>query len=270
MFIPAYLINLDRSPDRLAIMQERFESLGIPFRRVVAVNGQELSPEDIGAVRIDVPGWKPLSANEVACFLSHRKCWELISLAPEDHGCIFEDDVLLSNSLASFLSHDGWIPAFAEIVKLETDRRRVWIDRRSYRLEGNFELAKLWSGHYRAGGYIVSKSVARKLLDLTERFAVPIDVIVFDRAFRLRVPVAIYQLVPSVCVQSNDWLPEGASGRSESTIGGNRGRFHREGEIAYRTWKVIEETCKFWHRVRRRRRIAIPFMENPKTNCLPD
>jgi hypothetical protein len=46
MTIPAYLINLDRSPDRLAEMQARLDALGVTFIRVAAARrSASMSPE---------------------------------------------------------------------------------------------------------------------------------------------------------------------------------------------------------------------------------
>ena len=104
MVIPVYFINLDRSPDRRAEMSQRLSALGIAFERVPAIDGRSLSSSAVDAVRIDTPGWKPLSAGEIGCFLSHRECWRRIAQGDEAYGCVFEDDVLLSSRLRDFLS----------------------------------------------------------------------------------------------------------------------------------------------------------------------
>jgi GR25 family glycosyltransferase involved in LPS biosynthesis len=37
--IPIYVINLDRSPDRLCYMSEQLSKTEVPFERIVAVDG---------------------------------------------------------------------------------------------------------------------------------------------------------------------------------------------------------------------------------------
>jgi glycosyl transferase family 25 len=37
--VPAYVINLDRSTDRLAFMHQQAERFGLPFERVPAIDG---------------------------------------------------------------------------------------------------------------------------------------------------------------------------------------------------------------------------------------
>ena len=118
MTTPVFLINLDRSFNRLGQMAVRFSELGVAFERVEAIDGETLGTDAISAVRLHVRGLLPLSASEVGCFLSHRKCWELIANGQQTHGCIFEDDILFSNRLSRFLSNSHWIPKDADVVKL--------------------------------------------------------------------------------------------------------------------------------------------------------
>ena len=51
----AYLINLDRSPQRLSVMHKRLEDAGVSWNRVAGVDGQLLSPKDL--VGIDTLGF---------------------------------------------------------------------------------------------------------------------------------------------------------------------------------------------------------------------
>jgi GR25 family glycosyltransferase involved in LPS biosynthesis len=43
--IPIYIINLDRSPDRLCYMSEQLSKTEVPFERIVAVDGSQLEVE---------------------------------------------------------------------------------------------------------------------------------------------------------------------------------------------------------------------------------
>jgi GR25 family glycosyltransferase involved in LPS biosynthesis len=42
----AYLINLDRSPNRMEAMTQELERAQIPFERVAGVDGKAMQPED--------------------------------------------------------------------------------------------------------------------------------------------------------------------------------------------------------------------------------
>jgi len=254
MTIPVYFINLDRSPDRCAEMSQRLSALGVAFERVAAVDGRRLSNHAIDSVRVDTPGWVSLSAGEVGCFLSHRMCWQRIADGKSAFGCIFEDDVLLSSRLPEFLSDIKWIPVDADIVKIEDPGIRVWFDASLAKTSDGFRLGKVRSPNYRAGGYILSKENARRLLRLTERFSIPVDLLLFDHTRGFATKMTIYQLIPALCAQKKG----SAVDDLDSTID-ERGRFEREGWLAYQGRRYTQEAWKVWHRLRGRRRMAVGF-----------
>ena len=258
MTVPVYLINLDRSPDRLNQMESRFSEIGVTFERVKAFDGKNLRAEEINAVRLFVPGWLPLSAGEVGCYLSHRKCWQLISNREDPYGCIFEDDVLLAPQLGEFLSDAEWVPKNADVVKLETSGIKVWLDAGRINLNEGFQLSRLRSVHYRAGGYILSREAAKNLVSQTRRFSVPVDLDLFDPAFGIADKMVIYQFLPAVCAQTKQLFAPGSVDHVETTIE-ERGNFEREGELARLGRKARREGQNFWHRIRRRHRIIVEF-----------
>lgn len=258
MTIPAFLINLDRSRDRLNKMTARFSELGVAFERVKAVDGNTLSSDHINAVRLQVRGLLPLSESEVGCFLSHRKCWELIANGHQSYGCVFEDDVLLSDRLKLFLSDSQWIPGDADVVKLETAGDRIWLDTPVIDLAEGFKLGRLRSVHYRTAGYILSRRAAEHLLSVSQQFYVPVDLVVFDPAHGVANEMVIYQMVPSLCAQTKHLHSPGAVDHIETTIE-ERGRYEIEGKLAKHARKIRGEARKMWHRIRRRHRVTVGF-----------
>ena len=44
---PVFVINLDKSPERMARISNRLDELEIPFERISGVYGAELSKEEI-------------------------------------------------------------------------------------------------------------------------------------------------------------------------------------------------------------------------------
>lgn len=253
MTIPAYLINLDRSPDRLARMQARFGAIGTAFVRVPAVDGMALSDADRKAVCTLHQDWLSLTASEIGCFLSHRACWRQIADGSAPYGCVFEDDMLLAQRLRDFLAERSWIPADAEIVKIEEGHNRVWLDMPLRDVKKSFRLGRLRSTHYRAGAYIVSRDAARRLLAMTERFGLPVDLFLFDAAVGEPSRFVIYQLLPALAEQEKGTAPEGAGG----TIA--RSGFRREDEFARQRRRYADELRKLWHRLRGRQRMAVGF-----------
>ena len=85
--LKAYLINLDRSPERLAFMDEQLKRLGVDYKRVPAVDGRALSPEErargFSRVRSFIASKKRLSDAEVGVAMSHVACCRRV-LAEEE------------------------------------------------------------------------------------------------------------------------------------------------------------------------------------------
>ena len=78
--LSAWLINLDRSPERLAQMQPRIDALGAPFevRRFSAVDGKA-RPELMA--QVDQPAFiraigRPILPGEVGVYFSHLGVWQ--------------------------------------------------------------------------------------------------------------------------------------------------------------------------------------------------
>ncbi|MBZ9811021.1 glycosyltransferase family 25 protein [Mesorhizobium sp. ESP-6-2] len=72
--------------------------------------------------------------------------------------------------------------------------------------------------HFGTAGYIISKSAAKRLLKLTERFSDPVDHVMFNPAFGVARGLKTYQILPALCVQSYHLYPEGP--RPEAARGG--------------------------------------------------
>ena len=70
MNVDALLINLLQSSDRLRFQEQQFARLGIPFKRLDAVEASSMDEDVYADV---VYAWqRAISRGELACFLSHR------------------------------------------------------------------------------------------------------------------------------------------------------------------------------------------------------
>lgn len=162
------VINLDRSPDRLAHMTAEFARIGIAFERVVAIDGRQhpylgLQPQHaLHAVQ-------RLSGSEIACLHSHRACWAIIAQDDAPYGAVFEDDMVFSAKAGALLADANWVPADTDIVKLETFFHTTVIQRERFCVGHGFSMFRLRKNHIGAGGYLLSKQAARDLLLATEQ-----------------------------------------------------------------------------------------------------
>lgn len=255
MNIAIYVINLDRSPERLAKISGRLVSLGQSFFRVPGVNGIGLSSDEISRVRATSTKWTPLNAGEVGCFLSHRKCWEIIAKGTGQFGCVLEDDVVLSDSFSEAIQVASHLPPNLDILKLDTTFKRMWVDRKPITI-GTLKTVRLRSGHYGAGAYILSKRAAQKILDQSATFALGVDVFLFDPLIGAARDLRIYQCAPAVCGHDYFIYPDRDT---ETTIGQGR-HCAIETRLSRRGRRLSEETRKVFHWLLGRRRISVPLV----------
>src|SRR5271157_102699 len=92
-----YYINLDRSPDRRAVMDAQLAQLGLTdhYRRFAAVDG---NPQGLAS--------PTLTVSELGCFASHQQLLQRHADGAE-HLHLIEDDIVLAKRTASFI--DGII-----------------------------------------------------------------------------------------------------------------------------------------------------------------
>ncbi|WP_425475550.1 glycosyltransferase family 25 protein [Mesorhizobium quangtriensis] len=193
------LINLERSHERLSWMQEEFGRLGLDFQRIGAIDGTSLSEKDIQNAthqRRDGLRWP---RSEVACFLSHRECWKVAARATVSHIAIFEDDIHLAPISARFLTDASWIPNGIDVVKLETYFHETRLSQKAIR-RGDCSLFQIRAKHLGAAGYIIARSVANRLLELTSRFDRQVDEVLFDPDGPGS-SLSCYQINPAICIQ---------------------------------------------------------------------
>jgi glycosyl transferase family 25 len=191
----AVVINLDRSIDRLAAFRDQAERHGLTFERLPAVDASTIGPVS-GVLR----------KAEVACFESHRLAWRLLVDSGEPWCAVFEDDVHLSSDIVRLVAEDGWIPAGADLIKLETLSVRTMVGKNGEPAPGGRRLHELLDRHNGAAGYILSRRAAVRLLECTvhvEDVNEPVDEVIFNLSRSEPMSLRCLQLIPAVCIQDN-------------------------------------------------------------------
>jgi glycosyl transferase family 25 len=238
-----FVINLDRQPERLRRMESLFEGFGLRFSRVSAVDGQRLSEDEILRWQSSDAGSRPLRAGETACFLSHRECWRRIVEEGLSWAAIFEDDLHLGADAAALLRDGAWVPEEADVVKIETKLQYARVDKAAAGAVNGRALHRLRSKHAGAGGYIVTCKGAEKLLEMSGTFPSPADQFIFNLDLPSAASLAIYQLLPAVCVQ--DFVV-----KEPTMIVGLGSDLHDE-----RTGEKLKGLGKLWREIKR------PFLQ---------
>ncbi|WP_136658905.1 glycosyltransferase family 25 protein [Nitratireductor sp. XY-223] len=195
-----YLINLERSSDRLARMKSRFDRINVPFKRVPAIDGRLL---DSSAVERFLSKRRNRRWNygEVGCFLSHLKAWRTFADSGDAHAAFFEDDAYLSSGLSGLLSSPDWIPGDADVVRLETTFWRTEISCEKTKVTNRHEIHELLALHHGAGAYILTQKAANFLLGNEQMLRTTLDSALFDFQEPSCKALKIYQVCPAPVLQ---------------------------------------------------------------------
>lgn len=111
----AYIINLDRVPERWEHMSTTFAKVDIPVVRVSAIDGKQLQ---LPCASFDDKKFRNFHGRninifEVACYLSHLKAIELFLESDDEISMICEDDLFLK-------------PRASEVIKAALAKRSLW------------------------------------------------------------------------------------------------------------------------------------------------
>jgi glycosyl transferase family 25 len=200
--ISCYLINLDRSPDRLAFIANRLRTLGVDYTRIVAIDGSLLTDAEgaafIAARPRDGRSW---SAGQIGCFMSHTGAWRNIAEASASYGLVIEDDIHLSDATLAFLKNLDWVPADADIVRIEGTGQWLLLGAGAATPEGR-SVHRVRSSAWGAGAYILSKAAAKKLLAVEPVLHTPVDHFLYNVADSVVArSLTTYQVTPALAEQ---------------------------------------------------------------------
>ena len=253
-----YVINLDRSPTRMARMTRMLDTLGIPFERMPAIDGNTLSAEATRAVIAPAAGHHPRPP-EIGCFLSHRQCWQMVAEGDEDAALILEDDVVFSKNAGALLRNPNLIKSGADVIRLESVPSNVWLSTKTVPLGDGYHLCACPYGTSGAGAYIVTKKGAGKLIEQSSQYVWPVDLWLFlNEAGKPRARIVVHAINPAPCTQFLFAYPEriNAAGMT-STLD------HRvTAEPPPSAWsrlqtRIISRASKTWRRLRGLRKVIV-------------
>ena len=214
------IINLDRSIDRWQRMESQFQTLGISsFQRISAIDAKkdELPMDCVAPLGSPKKYFVPreLTRGEVACYLSHIKCWKTLLNSDEHWAVIFEDDIQLSERSKNFILSESWIPPSIHIAQLHTFFE-LWHCRtfpKYLPLEDGSFLHNVIEPSYGSCCYLIDRKAAKTALDLSQQLAAPLDEFLFNFKSPFTQKFPAMRLNPA-CVLHND--------NGHSTIGEKR------------------------------------------------
>lgn len=169
-----FYINLDRAPQRRALMEVQARAHGLALERFAAIDARGI--DDATFARLSERWERPITRPEVAAFLSHRELWRRASERAEGL-IVLEDDTVFSTHFAeaaATVAGSGY-----DLINFETVGRRKFFARSRPQDLGRFRLTRLVREKSGAGAYYVSRDGARALLKAAERRTAPVDAYMF-------------------------------------------------------------------------------------------
>ena len=114
-----FVINLDRSTDRLQFVQGQFEKIGLSFERIIAVGGAKLDSAYLKECTKDssrtFTHFTTLSSGEIGCAMSQRNGWKLAAVSDTRATVILEDDIEIYENILNYIENREHISKYIEI-----------------------------------------------------------------------------------------------------------------------------------------------------------
>ena len=197
-----YYINLDSRPDRRDFMERQFARLGLAAIRIAAATPATLSASDVE--RYGNPGkfhW--LTATELACSVSHLAALRMLIASGAQRGAIFEDDVTLSPSLATFLEGFDAAPPPTDLVKIETFDEPLRLAPGDDGRVGPVALRRAHSWSAGSAGYLVTRQAAEIIVGSEAFRQTQVDRALFNPYEPLARRISMRHADPGLCIQEN-------------------------------------------------------------------
>lgn len=193
----ALIINLKNSTDRMSFMDQQLKALSINYNRLEAVDASKLSNEIYSKYS---DNWeRPLRRSEIACFMSHKRAWELV-IKENQPFLILEDDVILNRQTKDILDLLQNLESH-KFINLETSYRAKFLSKNCLFIDNKFALHELYHNKTGAAAYIIWPSVAKFLLsEFYNKGAALADAAIYNNFFKLKQ----YQIKPALAIQAHD------------------------------------------------------------------
>lgn len=182
-----FVINLDRSPARLAHISAQLGRLGIAFTRFAAIDGRDIDPDATPLFSRPLyqrrHGKTPAPC-EIGCFLSHISVMRAFLEGDGQFCLILEDDAILSEELPSVLHGLTRLAEEWNVALLYGNY--PGLPQPLARIDQSHELAGYLARQTGAVAYVVDRHAAATYVRELLPMSLPIDVD-FDRAWDLNI-----------------------------------------------------------------------------------
>ena len=234
----AWVINLDRSAQRLEMISQRLNDLQIPWQRVPAVNGIALHLDT--DARLDMAEFgarhgKPPLPGELGCYLSHVQALNAFLNTNDEFALILEDDVELGpdlpNVIQQLLMHrERW-----DLIKLSGIHsghplRIQWLP------DQRHSISISTTSYTGASCYLVNRGAAMVMVNNLLPMKIPYD-LAYDRGWETGLKIRMVN--PAPCQHSF------AMGSELHPKGIVRKNFHWSKRLGTYRWRIANDCKRF-------------------------
>ena len=203
-----FVINLDRSKERLERIRTELNNIKLPFERISAIDGKTLNNKKIATYYAKDLNRKyyyaPLKAGQIGCYISHIKACHKILEEGLDYGIIIEDDIAINNgfefipaALESINIKWNYIKLIAPFKKKKiTERIPLKANRLPLECKIRFELIRWNKVPTGTQAYAITRKGAEEFILKRSKFFRPIDV---DLQYEWETNLDIIGLTPELC-----------------------------------------------------------------------
>ena len=174
--VHAYIINLEKSIDRMTHMRQEITTLGLPYTRIEAVYGPALPEpiEEFDERRFNRLTGKQKNLREIGCYLSHIHTFKSFLASDNNYALILEDDVHLPDLLISLLESAIVHNKHWDLLRLSSSRQGEFI--KIAQLDTDHQLAYNLKVLKNTGAYLISRKGAKSCLNKLLPMCLPYDV----------------------------------------------------------------------------------------------
>lgn len=176
--LPLYVISLKASTSRRRAMTERMAALGLDFDFIDGVVGKDIPADQKSRLLSDNRRFQlgaPLSDGALGCLMSHRRAWEMVCNTDVDAAIILEDDAELAPEALDVLPRIAALKGRFDLINLHHTSGRPLVD--AARISPTHALSITRYVSIGAIGYVVSRTAAEKLLDVSVPGIFEVDVL---------------------------------------------------------------------------------------------
>jgi glycosyl transferase family 25 len=176
--LPIYVISLKASTSRRRAMTARMAALGLDFSFIDGVIGKDVPAAQRAALLSDRRRHHlgaPLSDGALGCLMSHRRAWEVIRDTKADAAIILEDDADLAPEVLDVLPRIATLKGRFDLINLHHTSGRPLVD--AARISPTHALSITRYVSIGAIGYVVSRTAAERLLDVSVPGIFEVDVL---------------------------------------------------------------------------------------------